>query len=89
MTDLVTLAEAKLYCRYDGDDEDATFAILIGAASESVRQIADNWDGTGEVSKRLKLAVLARIAEAFDNREQVPSAKNELSMLYSLRDVQI
>lgn len=89
MTDIVTLDEAKAYCRYEGDDEDVTFAILIGAASESVMAVADLWDGTGEAPDRLKLAVLARVAEAFDNREQLPEAKHELRTLYSLRGIVI
>ena len=89
MTDLVTLAEAKAYCRYETDDEDATFAILIAAASDHVRDVADRWDGAGEIPARLKLAVLARVAEAFDNREAMPEGKHELRTLYNLRGIVI
>src|SRR3546814_2833575 len=39
MADLVTLNEAKLYLRVDGDDEDDTIALLIAAASDAVRDV--------------------------------------------------
>lgn len=89
MTEIVTLAEAKAYLRVTNDREDGTIALLIAAASETVMQIADNWDGVGDVPDRIKLAVLARVAESFDNREQLPSATNELPMLYSLRGINV
>ena len=68
-TDLVTIEEAKLWCRVDSDDEDETFATLIGAASEAVLSVADGWDGSDPVPDRIKLAVLTHVAQAFDNRE--------------------
>lgn len=68
-TDLVTIEEAKLWCRVDSDDEDETFATLIGAASEAVLSVADGWDGTDPVPDRVKLAVLTHVAQAFDDRE--------------------
>lgn len=89
MTDIVTLTEAKDYLRVTSDRDDSTIALLIAAASESVRQTADLWDGTGEAPDRLKLAVLARVAESFDNREQLPSATNELRTLYPLREINL
>src|SRR3546814_13560562 len=49
MADLVTLNEAKLYLRVDGDDEDDTNALLIAAASDAVRDVATGWDGEGDV----------------------------------------
>ena len=87
---LVTLAEAKLFCRVDHDDEDATFEILIAAASDAVRDVASGWDGLGEVPARLKLAALTRIAAAFDERESIVDAgKGELSMLTPLRVLEV
>lgn len=77
MADLVTIAEAKEYCRIDGNADDGALAIMIAAASDAVADIAEAWDGTGEVPPRLKLAVLARVAEAYDNRERVPLAEHE------------
>ena len=85
MTDLVTHAEAKEYCRIEGTADDDTLAILIAAASDAVAEQADAWDGTGDVPPRLKLAVLARIAESYDNREQVPAARNERGLIQPLR----
>jgi hypothetical protein len=74
MTDLVTLAEAKAYCRVDGSDDDAVLAVLISAASEAVLEAADP---NTAVPGRLKLAVLSRVAESFDKRGEAPEAKNE------------
>jgi uncharacterized phage protein (predicted DNA packaging) len=90
MPNLVTLAEAKLFCRVDADDEDATFEILIAAASEAVCEIATDWDGTVEIPARLKLAALTRIAAAFDERESVVDAgKGEDRLLLPLRRLDI
>lgn len=90
MPNLVTLAEAKLFCRVDGDDEDMTFEILIAAASEAVCEIATEWDGTGEIPARLKLAALVRVAAAFDERESVVDAgRGEERLLLPLRRLDI
>lgn len=85
MPDIITLSEAKDYCRILGDDDDATLEILIAAATDAVAEYADAWDGTGTVPARLKLAVLARVAASFDNREQVPDAKHERGLIQPLR----
>lgn len=77
MTDLVTLTEAKAFLRVSGSDEDDTIALLITAASDAVTTIADEWDGTGDVPARLKLAVLTRVAIVFDNRESVRPGDGE------------
>lgn len=77
MADLVTLEEAKEFIRVMADDEDATIGILVSAASEAVRAIADGWDGEGDVPPRLKLAVLSRVAVAFDERADVRAALGE------------
>ena len=90
MANLVTLAEAKLFCRVDHDCEDLTFEILIAAASDAVCAIATDWDGTGEIPARLKLAALTRIAAAFDERESVVDAgKGEDRLLLPLRRLDI
>lgn len=85
MTELVTLAEAKLWLRYEAPDEDTTIAILIGAASEAVLAQADGWDGTGNVPDRLKLACLSRIAIAFDERDRIEGGKGEDRLLQPYR----
>lgn len=84
MTDLVTFAEAKLYCRIDGDAEDATLALMIAAASEAVRDIVAEIDPE-ETPVRVKLAVLTRVAIMFDNRDSLAAGKDELLMLSPLR----
>lgn len=89
MADLVTLEEAKRYLRVDGSDEDATIALLIAAASDAVRDIAADWNGEGEAHSRLKLAVLARIAVAFDNRTSMEAGAGELPMLTPLRALEV
>lgn len=89
MADLVTLTEAKLWLRVDGDDEDSTIQLLIAAASDAVRDVATDWDGTGTVPDRLKLAALARIAIAFDNRESMAAGTGELPMLTPLRVLEV
>lgn len=77
MTDLVTLTEAKAFLRVSGSDEDDTIAILITAASDAVADIADDWDGTGTVPARLKMAVLTRIAVTFDQRDSLRPGDGE------------
>ncbi|MFA7586321.1 MAG: head-tail connector protein [Novosphingobium sp.] len=89
MVDLVTQAEAKLWLRVDGDDEDGTIALLIAAASESVLDVATGWDGEGDVPDRLKLACLARVAQSFDNRTSIEAGKGELPMLTPLRTLEV
>jgi len=86
---LVTLEEAKAHLRVLSDDEDTLIALYIGAASDAVRDVASDWDGEGEVPDRLKLAVLARVAIMFDNRESVQSGAGELPMLTPLRTLEV
>lgn len=89
MTDLVTLTEAKLFLRVTHDDENATLALMIGAASDAVRDVATGWDGEGEPPVRLKLAVLSRVAIMFDSRDSVEAGKGELPMLTPLRALEV
>lgn len=89
MADIVTLAEAKAWLRVSGDDENDTIALLISAASDAVGDLADLWDGTGEVPARLKLAVLSRIAIAFDGRTDVRAALGEERLVSPLHSINI
>jgi uncharacterized phage protein (predicted DNA packaging) len=86
---LVTLEEAKLYLRVDGTDEDSTIELLIAAASDAVRDIADGWDGTGDVPDRIKLATLARVAVAFDTRTSLDPGEGEHAVLSPLRTLEL
>ncbi|HEX8553165.1 MAG TPA: head-tail connector protein [Sphingomonas sp.] len=82
---LVTLPEAKQFLRVDHDEEDATITLLIGAASEAVLTMADGWTITDPVPDRLKLAVLTRVAIAFDNRDSVKAGDGEVHLIGPLR----
>lgn len=89
MADIVTLSEAKLYLRVGHSDEDTTIALLISAASDAVRDVATGWDGEGEAPDRIKLAVLARVQVAFDNRGSVEAGTGELPMLQPFRTLEV
>jgi len=82
MSDLVTIDEAKAHLRIrDASCFDPLLAILVAAASEAVRDCVELWDGTGEVPARLKLAVLGRIAVAFEEASNVSAAEGEDRLL--------
>ena len=86
MIEIVTLAEAKLFCRIDQSEEDGIIQLMIDAATEAALSIADDWDGAAPVPSRLKLAVLNHVGAAYDNREDgagVP--KGSASLLLPLR----
>lgn len=90
MTGIVTLDEAKLFCRVTDAAEDSLFAILISAASDAVLAVADGWDGVGDAPDRLKLAALTRISEAYDNRASLErNGAGELSLLSPLRKIEL
>lgn len=85
MPDIVTLSEAKDHLRILHDDDDTNIELLIASATESVLDIASGWDGVGEVPARLKLAVLARVAHAFDDRGSVEAGRGEDRLVLPLR----
>ncbi|WP_103729930.1 head-tail connector protein [Novosphingobium sp. HII-3] len=85
MADIVTLDEAKAWLRVLHDHEDALILLLVAAASEAVLETADGWDGTGEVPDRLKLACLARLAVAYDDRVNVSAGTGEDRLVQPFR----
>lgn len=90
MTPIITLAEAKLFCRIDQDEEDGLLQIMIDAATEAAMSIADGWDGTTPVPARLKLAVLNHVGFSYDNREDgagAPAGSSRLLMPLRRMDV--
>jgi uncharacterized phage protein (predicted DNA packaging) len=89
MTDLVTLDEAKEYARVDGNTDDALIAMLIEAASDAVADYADGWNGTGDVPARIKLAVLVRVAAAYDKRETLNEAEGEHTLVLPYRTLDL
>ena len=86
---LVDLAQAKAHLNVIEDDFDAIIETYIEAASDAVRDVATDWDGTGEVPARIKLAVLARVAVMFDNRDSMKPGDGELPMLTPLRTLEL
>ena len=86
---LVTLAEAKDHMRVLYNDQDTIIMTYIQAASDAVRDTVDEWDELDDVPARIKLAVLARVAAQFLNREEIPEAKGELPMLTPLRTLEL
>lgn len=89
MTDIVTLMEAKAHLRILHDDDDAHIELLIASATETVLDMASGWDGEGEAPARLKLAVLARAANAFDDRGSVEAGKGEDRLVLPLRTLDL
>lgn len=89
MANLVTLSEVKAYLRIDHTDDDAVLGLLISAASDAVRDVATDWDGVGETPDRIKLAVLARVVVAFDNRGSLEPGTGELPMLMPFRALEV
>ncbi|ALR22074.1 head-tail connector protein [Sphingobium baderi] len=88
MSDLVTLAEAKLHLRVIHDHEDTAIGMMIAAASEAVRDIVGEID-PNDIPVRVKLAVLTRVAVMYDNRESIEAGAGELPMLTPLRALEV
>ncbi|OQW45372.1 MAG: hypothetical protein A4S16_13540 [Proteobacteria bacterium SG_bin6] len=74
MSALVSLGETKDFLALIGDDWDAMLITLIESASDTVREYATAWNGTGDVPARIKVAVLTLVAAQFETREKVPDA---------------
>lgn len=91
MIDLVTLDEAKLFCRVDSEWDDSTLVMLIGAASAAVLDVADGWTPVvgAPVPDRIKLAVLTHVASAFDNRESTELPASAARLLNPMRRLEI
>lgn len=65
---IVTLDEAKLYLRVDGNDDDDLITMLIKAAEEYIKSATGKeYDGTNNLAKLLCLVL---ITDWYENREQ-------------------
>lgn len=66
--ELVSLEDAKLWLRVDGDEEDALIQLLIDAAEQYLH------DATGRrwtaATRTAKICALALVAEWYENRDQ-------------------
>lgn len=90
MPEIVTLQEAKLFCRIDGNQDDTLLALLIGAASAAVMDVANGWSPTDPVPDRIKLAVLAQVARAYDNRaDGIDTPEAAMRLLGPLRRLDV
>lgn len=94
MTEMITLEEAKMHCRYDGDDEDSLFECYIAAALEVCQKhIGKQFDNGLDFPPAIKVGCLMYICFLFENREMVSSVGMDevpltISLLWSLyRDV--
>ena len=85
--EIVTLAETKLWLRLTDDEnaEDATVEMLIEAATATALATADAYDPADPAPPALRLAVLAHVVRAFDNRETVGAPDENGRLLMPLR----
>lgn len=85
---MITLADAKLHCRVDGDAEDSLISRYIDAAKETIsRQLnrnlydvavpADDEDGM-VINAAIEAAILLLIGTWYANRESVQTGLQEL-----------
>jgi uncharacterized phage protein (predicted DNA packaging) len=64
---IVSVDEAKLYLRVEHGEEDTLIYDMIEVATEAVCEYADKFDPeTDEVPARIRLAILAHVAQAYD-----------------------
>ncbi len=81
MPELLTLAEAKLHCRIDQDDEDPAVQAMVNAAIAAVADYLnmdlDDLDDTAPAP--VKSAALLLVGDLYANREAVterPAVRN-------------
>ena len=89
MTPIVTVAEARRYLRVDESDDDAQNAMMIAAATEAALVVADTWDQASPPPARLQLAVLAHVAQAYDDRTNVGAPADNTRLLGPLRTLDV
>lgn len=69
---LVTLEEAKLWLRVDGDNEDSLIDALIDEAEEYLLAATGRtWEG----NRRARRFVLAYVTDAYENRGLQPDSR--------------
>lgn len=72
---MIELEEAKTWLRVDGDDEDGTIEMLIGAAKEYLKNTTGReFDNENDLAK---LYCLVLVADWYENRELIGSQPSE------------
>lgn len=66
---MLTLAEAKLHCRVDGNDEDSLIESLIDAATVSIADYLNTPTTAQFDSPAIKAAALLLVGDLYANRE--------------------
>ena len=84
----MTLDEAKLYLRIDGDAEDSLVESLIASAEAYLRMAVDDYDKNREYEDFSHLADMVMrllVAESYENRATGADAQKDYS--YSVRSM--
>lgn len=97
-------AKAYCRVMHDDEDDvfnlliEAASDAVLDTASQWVNDLDPDWNGeTGALlwvtpenaPARIKLAVLARVASSYDNRESIEASKGENAMLQPLRKLEV
>ena len=94
MAETIELAEAKLHCRIDGDDEDLLIQAYIDAALEVCQKhIGRRFDNGLEFTPAIKIGCLMYVSQLYEYRtmigdtdaKEIPMAVSALWSVY--RDV--
>lgn len=65
---LVSVSEAKLWLRVDGDDEDLIIANLLDEAEEKLRDaVGEAWEWVRE-KRQVRTFILAYVADRYEHR---------------------
>lgn len=87
---IVTLADAKAYCRVDYDEEDTLFEAWIATATETALAHADGLPSNAtDYPASIKTAVLLHVSRLYTTREDatLPEASATLARRYRKWDV--
>ena len=91
MTDMITLAEAKLHCRIDADDDDVLIQRYIAASLEVCQKhIGKRFDDGLEFNPAIKVGCMMYVSQLYEYRatlsdvevKEVPLAISALWSVY-------
>lgn len=69
MAALLTLADVKLHCRIDNDDEDSLLGALIATATTAVADYMNVTSVDSTAAAPVKSAALLLVGDLYENRE--------------------